>query len=92
MIFSIDEIGMSALELQLYASENGEDISFSDALNIVVQMQRTDVIARAFGVMRDGNISSPAFIERIAMELGAAESGDTIKSAIFELAQSVSNE
>ncbi len=88
MIISTKELAETANELYSRAREYGITLTGYQSMELAAKILHTDVIARCFGVHRDGNIQHPPFIERIAMDLGAAN-GETIKGALYELAENV---
>lgn len=78
-----NEVTSIATDLQLWAADNDLDLSLSDALMIAVKIQQNRILAAAFVVVP--NDSVPSALESIAMELGAAKLGGTIKDAIYSL-------
>jgi hypothetical protein len=56
-------------------------LTVAEAVIIATQIQRNRVLEEAFVV----GTSKPTALEAIAMELGAATDGDTIKTALYNL-------
>lgn len=77
----LKEVEQIAMSLQRWAHENNEHLSLVEALQIAALIQKNMLLSKAF--MLDGD--SPSALEAIAMELGAAKSGSTIKDAIYSL-------
>lgn len=74
MIFNVSQLSRLALEIEAEVHETGGEISTFEALSLAVQMQKNDVVARAFGIGNgEYNIKFPAFLEKIAMELEKME-------------------
>lgn len=77
------EVQDIATELQMWASDNGEELPIFEALKIAAQVQQNRILAAAFVVVPNELV--PTALESIAMELGAAKTGGTIKDAIYSI-------
>ena len=74
MVFNARQLSELAIEIELEIHQIGRKISTFEAFQLAVQMQRNDIIARAFGIGNgEHNINFPAFLEKIAMELEKIE-------------------
>lgn len=80
LVKEVSDIANELLEAQW-------NITPIDALNLAVKIQGNRVLSDAFML----GMSAPSALEAIAMELGASKDGSTIKDAIEQLADAVSD-
>ena len=67
--------------------DGAKDITKFEALQIAVQIQRNELFAQA-NVLNTGRLV-PSALEAIAIELGAAKDGMTIKHALEMIAENI---
>lgn len=79
------EVQEIAQNLMLWSEDHGSELNHFEALQIAVQIQKNELFAVAHAI-RTG-FAAPSALEAIAMELGAAKEGSTIKDAIYSLVQ-----
>ena len=82
-MYDLDSLFSSAIKLSKELKTEYKNLSDFEALQIATRIQRNHILAESFAVSKN----QPSAIERIAIELGADKSGDSIKSAIFALAE-----
>jgi hypothetical protein len=67
--------------------ENFTNLTEYESLQIAVQIHRNITIAKGLGI----NTPGPAFLEKIAMELGADQYNLTIKNALLGISSEIYN-
>ena len=75
-------------ETAQYLRADHKSLTEFEALSLAVKIQHNRVLEDAFLVGR----SEPSALEAIAMELGAAKEGSSIKDAIFSIADALNDQ